>query len=168
MMKNRLSIFQIICIIAASIPPFIDGIVKWIVWVYFPVAENISTKDMSMNNLMNTQIEGFASVLFWMFYISIVLTAIYCVLDIFEIIKNNFVKLSNNKAIIALPSVTLLLYVVMMIIADNHSSTFTYYGQTRYTGVSLGVLAYIELIPLIAVVLVEIYKQTKLVDIGNP
>ncbi len=52
----------------------------------------------------------------------------------------------------------------MMVISGNHSTTFTYYGQTRYTGVSLGVLAYIELILLIAVVLVEIYKQFKLID----
>ncbi len=159
--NKRLCIVQVVLLIIGAILPFIEGIVTWHVWTLYPWPENISSKGMSMDNLMNTQMEGFASLLFWMFYVVLALTAIYIVLDIFEAFNKNGIlgQIGRHKTMIALPTLNVVLYIIMMIVANAHTTDFVWQGQPRNAGVSLGILAYIQLLLLVATTAIEVYKQ---------
>ncbi len=162
-MKTKLSIVQIICAIGAAIIPFIEGSATWVVYRLPPIGGIISESEISLENVMNMQMEGMASLLFWLFYIVLAVTVVYCIMDIFDLFnsKNELKKIANNPAVIALPSLALVLYVIMMIVADNFQSGGDN-DNLRRAGVELGILIYIALIPLAVMVLIEIYKQVNI------
>ena len=62
---------------------------------------------------------------------------------------------------IVLPGASFLLTVIMLVACDKHTDTFKWNGELRYLAVSWGILAYVQLAVLGAVVIIECYKQFK-------
>lgn len=155
-MRKKLSITQIVLLVIAAILPMLDGMFTWITYT---LSDNIGKTEMSLYNLMTVQQIGGGPIIYWLFYVALAVTVVYCVVQLFY--ENN---LTRSKATIALPAITLVLNAIMIIAANAHRDSFEYYGERRYVGVELGVLAYIELILLAAAVVVECYKQIKCVE----
>ena len=152
-MKKRLAIVQIIVLLLSALLPLLDGMFEWTTYTMF---ENLGKKEMSLQNLMTVQQIGGGPLLYWIFYISLAGMLLYCILEIF--FED---KVRKTKAVIAIPIISFLLGILMIITGDAHNDVFNWYGETRYVGVSLGVLAYVELTLLITVPLIECYKQFK-------
>ncbi len=95
--------------------------------------------------------------MYWIFNIALVSLLICCVLRFF--IDNNFLKIKWVELTSAI--VSFVSGITMIIMSCNYSTSFKYNGETRYTAVSMGILAYVEIILLITLVLVELYKQFK-------
>ena len=109
-----------------------------------------------MQNLMTIQRIGGGEFLYWIFYITLVVMLVYCVSDIF--CEDKFI---GKKITIAIPTLSFIFAAIMVISSSNHSDTFVYKGETRYLGVSMNILAYIEIVLLLSIVIVECYKQFK-------
>lgn len=155
-MRKKLSIVQIVLLAVAAILPLLDGMFTWITYT---LLDNIARTEMSLYNLMTVQQIGGGPIVYWLFYLALIATVIYCVVQLFY--ENN---LTRSKATIALPLITLVLNAIMIVSANAHRDSFEYHGEWRYVGVELGVLAYIEVILLVAAVVVECYKQIKCVE----
>ena len=152
-MKKKLAIVQIAAIFLAAILPLVDGMFEWITYNRFT---NISKTDMSLDNLMTVQRIGGGPILYYLFYIALIATAVYCVAQLF--VDH---RLWSSKAMIVLPGASLLLTVIMLVACDKHTDTFKWNGELRYLAVSWGILAYVQLAVLGAVVIIECYKQFK-------
>lgn len=88
---------------------------------------------------------------------------VYCFAELFfeEKLKGNNIV---AKTAIVVPVFSFVVGLIMIIIANNFSKEFTYQGQERHVNVSATVLAYVELVILIIIPLMEFYKQFKCVD----
>ena len=152
-MRKKLAITQICGLFIAAILPLIDGMFEWITYNRFT---NISKTDMSLDNLMTVQRIGGGPALYYLFYIALITTAVYCIAQLF--VEH---RLWRNKAMIVLPGASFLLTVIMLVACDKHTDTFKWDGEVRYLAVSWDILAYVQLAVLGAVVLIECYKQFK-------
>lgn len=152
-MRKKLSITQIIVVLISALLPLLDGMFEWTTYTMF---ENLSKKEMSLQNLMTVQRIGGGPFLYWMFYIALAIMLVYCVADLFS--EEKFI---GKKPTITIPIASLLLGIIMIIAASNHSDTFVWNGETRYVAVSMGVLAYAEIVSLVSVAIIECYKQVK-------
>ena len=152
-MRKKLSIIQIFCLVIMAVLPHIDGMFRWTCYTW---ESNISHKSMNLNNLMTIQQIGGGPLLYYLFYIALVLMAIYCTVELF--IDN---KIFKNKFWIAFPSIMLMLMVIMIIACNNYSDTFDYYGETRMVAVEPMILAYIQLTIILSTIIIECYKQIK-------
>ena len=152
-MRKKLSITQIVIVLLSALLPLLDGMFEWTTYTMF---ENLSKKEMSLQNLMTVQRIGGGPFLYWVFYIALVVMLVYCIADLF--CEDKFV---GKKATIAIPATALLFGVVMIIAASNHSDTFIWNGETRNVAVSMSVLAYAEIVSLVSVAIIECYKQVK-------
>lgn len=152
-MRKKLSVSQIVILLLSALLPLLDGM---FVWTTYTMYQNLSKTDMSLLNLMTVQQIGGGPFLFWLFCIVLVIMLAYCIMDLF--CEEKFI---GKKATIAVPILSLLLGIIMIISSSNHSDTFLWNGETRYVAVSMGILAYIELVLLISVVIIECYKQIK-------
>ena len=152
-MRKKLSITQIIIVLISALLPLLDGMFEWTTYTMF---ENLSKKEMSLQNLMTVQRIGGGPFLYWVFYIALVVMLIYCIADLF--CEDKFI---GKKPTIAIPVASLLLGVIMIIAASNHSDTFVWNGETRYVAVSISILAYVEIVSLVSVAVIECYKQVK-------
>ena len=152
-MRKKLSITQIIIVLISALLPLLDGMFEWTTYTRF---ENLSKKEMSLQNLMTVQRIGGEPFLYWVFYITLVVMLVYCIVDLF--CEDKFV---GKKATIAIPVAALLFGVIMIIVASNHSDTFIWNGETRYVAVSMSNLAYAEIVSLVSVAIIECYKQVK-------
>ena len=152
-MRKRLSITQIIIVLISALLPLLDGMFEWTTYTMF---ENLSKKEMSLQNLMTVQRIGGGPFLYWVFYIALVVMLIYCIADLF--CEDKFI---GKKLTIAIPVASLLFGVIMIIAASNHSDTFVWNGETRYVAVSMSILAYVEIVSLVSVAVIECYKQVK-------
>lgn len=155
--KKILSIVQIVLLFTISILPFIEGMFTW--HAYQQLGSWFSKQTMSLSNLMTTQEIGSGPVSFWAFYIVLVGMVAYCVVNLF--VELPFM---NKKAMIAIPSVLLGLGALMVFTANAHSDSYKYMGLTRYVSVSAEFLAYIFLVLIAAVLVMELYKQFKMND----
>lgn len=152
-MRKKLSITQIIIVLISALLPLLDGMFEWTTYTMF---ENLSKKEMSLQNLMTVQRIGGGPFLYWVFYIALVVMLIYCIADLF--CEDKFI---GKKPTIAIPVASLLFGVIMIIAASNHSDTFVWNGETRYVAVSISILAYVEIVSLVSVAVIECYKQVK-------
>lgn len=152
-MRKKLSITQIIIVLISALLPLLDGMFEWTTYTMF---ENLSKKEMSLQNLMTVQRIGGGPFLYWVFYIALVAMLIYCIADLF--CEDKFI---GKKPTIAISVASLLFGVIMIIAASNHSDTFVWNGETRYVAVSMSVLAYVEIVSLVSVAIIECYKQVK-------
>ena len=152
-MRKKLSITQIIIVLISALLPLLDGMFEWTTYTMF---ENLSKKEMSLQNLMTVQRIGGGPFLYWVFYIALVVMLIYCIADLF--CEDKFI---GKKLTIAIPVASLLFGVIMIIAASNHSDTFVWNGETRYVAVSMSILAYVEIVSLVSVAVIECYKQVK-------
>ena len=152
-MRKKLAITQICGLFIAAILPFIEGMFEWIVYNTYT---NISKTGMSLDNLMTVQQIGGGPMVYYLFYIALIATAVYCIAQLF--VEH---RLWSNKAMIALPGATLLLTVIMLVACDKYADTFNWNGELRKVAVSWGILAYVQLAVLGAVVIIECYKQFK-------
>ena len=152
-MRKKLSITQIIIVLISALLPLLDGMFEWTTYTMF---ENLSKKEMSLQNLMTVQRIGGGPFLYWVFYIALVVMLIYCIADLFR--EDKFI---GKKLTIAIPVASLLFGVIMIIAASNHSDTFVWNGETRYVAVSISILAYVEIVSLVSVAVIECYKQVK-------
>ena len=118
--------------------------------------DNISTTEMSLNNLMTTQQIGGGPYIYWAFHAVLLAIIGYSLLELFF-----EGKAIRKKQIITIPGAALVLCVFMIADSCNYTDTFMWNGETRYVAVSMGFLAYIEIIVLAGVVLIECYKQFK-------
>ncbi|MBR3954372.1 MAG: hypothetical protein IKJ63_02740 [Clostridia bacterium] len=118
--------------------------------------DNISTTEMSLNNLMTTQQIGGGPYIYWVFNAVLIVMIGYCLVELF--FED---KVLRKKQMIAIPGAALVLCVFMIADSCNYTDTFMWNGETRYVAVSMGFLAYIEIIVLAGVVLIECYKQFK-------
>lgn len=161
-MRKKLTVVQIICILISGLLPLWDKMLIWDV-INFPSHEHYATSDKSLSNLMTVQIGGICSFLFWAFCITLLAMIVYCFSELF--FED---KLKNNKAVaktaIVVPVFSFLNGLLMVIIASNYYYIFTWKGQERHASVSATVLAYVELVLLIIIPLIEFYKQFKCVD----
>lgn len=152
-MRKKLSIVQILCLAIIAVLPHIDGMFRWTCYTW---ESNISHKLMSLNNLMTVQRIGSGPILYYLFYVALVLMAVYCIAELF--IDNN---LFVNKFWIATPSILLVFMVIMVIVCNNYSDSFNYYGETRMVAVTPMILAYIQLAIIVSTIIIECYKQIK-------
>ena len=152
-MRKKLSVAQLIGVIIAGLLPLPDGMFIWRTYTMF---DNISKKEMSLNNLMTTQQIGGGPYIYWVFNAVLIVMIGYCIIELF--FED---KVIRKKQMIAIPGVVLLLCVIMIAASCNYNDTFMWYGETRYAAVSMGFLAYIEILVLIGVALIECYKQFK-------
>ncbi len=152
-MRKKLSITQTIIVLFSALLPLLDGMFTWTAYTMF---ENISKKEMSLHNLMTVQRIGGGPFLYWIFYITLAVMLIYCIVDLFGV-----EKFIGKKPTISIPVASLLLGIIMIAAASNHSDTFVWNGETRYVAVSIGVLAYVEIVLLASVAIIELYKQIK-------
>lgn len=152
-MRKKLAIVQICGLFIAAILPLVDGMFEWTSYNMFT---NISKTDMSLDNLMTIQRIGGGPILYYLFYIALIATAVYCVAQFF--VDH---PLWSNKAMIVLSGASFLLTVIMLVACDMHTDTFKWNGELRYIAVSWGILAYVQLAVLGAVVIIEFYKQFK-------
>ena len=152
-MKKKLAITQLCGLFVAAILPLVDGMFEWITYNRFA---NISKTDMSLDNLMTVQRIGGGPILYYLFYIALIATAVYCIAQLF--VEH---RLWSNKAMVVLPGASLLLTVIMLVACDKYTDTFKWNGELRNVAVTWGILAYVQLAVLGAVVLIECYKQFK-------
>ena len=153
-MRKKLSISQVGVVLISALLPLLDGMFQWTTYTMFT---NLSKKEMSLQNLMTVQRIGGGPFLYWMFYITLAIMLIYCIYDLF--CEDKFI---GKKSTIVIPVASLLFGVIMIMTASNHSDTFIWNGETRYVSVSLGVLAYVEIVSLVSVTIIECYKQVKI------
>ena len=152
-MRKKLAITQICGLFIAAILPLIDGMFEWITYNRFT---NISKTEMSLDNLMTVQRIGGGPILYYLFYIALIATAVYCIAQLF--VEH---RLWSNKAMVVLPGASLLLTVIMLVACDKYTDTFKWKGELRNVAVSWGILAYVQLAVLGAAVIIEFYKQFK-------
>ena len=152
-MRKKLSTTQIIIVLFSALLPLLDGMFEWTTYTMF---ENLSKREMSLQNLMTVQRIGGGPFLYWVFYIALVVMLIYCIADLFW--EDKFI---GKKPTIVIPVTSLLLGVIMIIAASNYSDAFAWKGETRYVAVSISVLAYVEIVSLASVAIIECYKQVK-------
>ncbi len=152
-LKKALTITQIICLLDALFLPLVNGMFTWRT---YNMKQNLSNRGMSLNNLMTTQEICGGSFVYWIFNIAAVAMIIYCVIELF--FED---KVQGHKSIIALPAINCLFGLIMIIGCSNHTDRFNWNGEIRYVAVMANILAYIEIVILIAVVLIECYKQFK-------
>ena len=152
-MRKKLAIAQICGLFIAAILPLLDGMFEWITYNTFT---NLSKTDMSLDNLMTVQRIGGGPTLYYLFYIALIATAVYCIAQLF--VEH---RLWSNKVMLALPGASLLLTVIMLVACDKYTDTFKWNGELRKVAVTWGILAYIQLAVLGAVVVIECYKQFK-------
>ena len=152
-MRKKLSITQIIVVLISALLPLLDGMFEWTTYTFF---KNISKIAMSLDNLMTVQQMGGGPFLYWIFYIALIAMIIYCITDLF--CEDKFI---GKKTTITIPAASLILGIIMIITASNHTDTFVWNGETRYVAVSMGLLAYVEIVLLVSITVIECYKQFK-------
>ncbi len=155
--RQIIAVIQIILLVVAAFMPFIENMFIWRTGSLYGSYINIS--HMSLENLMTTQEIGAGPIAFYAFYVILIATILYCLLHIF--IENPWFK---KKFTIALPSLALILSAIMIFSADAYHDSFTYGGDLRIVNVNIEFPAYILLVVIAAVVLLEVYKQVKLAD----
>jgi len=155
-MRKKLTITQLVIVLCSALLPLLDGMFTWIAYNDY---ENISKKSMSLSNIMTVQQIGGGPFLYYIFYIGLALMLAYCLLELF--CENRVV---GQKAFLAIPVLPLVLDAIMMITVDNHTDTYTWEGELRRIAVSLDILAYVGIILLSAVFIIECYKQFKCKD----
>lgn len=153
-MRKKLAIVQICGLFIAGILTRIDGMFKW--HAFNTMFTYNSVKDMSLDNLMTVQCIGGGPMLYYLFYIALIATVVYCVAQLFS---NH--RLWSNKVMIMLPLASFLITAVMVIACDRYHESYKYDGEWRTISVSLETLAYVLLAVLGAVVIIEFYKQFK-------
>ena len=116
-MRKKLAITQICGLFIAAILPLVDGMFEWITYNRFT---NISKTDMSLSNLMTVQRIGGGPILYYLFYIALIATAVYCIAQLF--VEH---RLWSNKAMVVLPGASLLLTVIMLVACDKHTDKRT-------------------------------------------
>lgn len=161
-MRKKLTVIQIICILISGLLTLWDKMFTWRV-INFPSHEHYMTTYHDLCNLMTVQIKGICPFLFWVFCIALIIMIVYCFAELFfeEKLKGNNIV---AKTAIVVPVFSFVVGLIMIIIANNFSKEFTYQGQERHVNVSATVLAYVELVILIIIPLMEFYKQFKCVD----
>ena len=152
-MRKKLSVVQILAILICALLPMLDGMFTWIAYNMY---ENLSKTPMSLSNLMTVQRIGAGPFVYWLFYISLAVMLLYCVLELF--FED---KVGGHRAVIAVPVISLILGILMILTADGHTDTFLWKGETRHVAVTVGVLAYVLVVLLIAIPIIECYKQYK-------
>lgn len=161
-MRKKLTVAQIICILISGLLTLWDKMFTWRV-INFPSHEHYMTTYHDLCNLMTMQIEGICPFLYWVFCATLVIMIVYCFAELFfeeKIRSNNIVA----KTAIAVPVFSFVIGLIMIIIASNFTKEFTYHGQDRHVNVSGTVLAYVELVILLIIPLIEFYKQFKCVE----
>ena len=155
-MRKKLTIVQLVIVLCSALLPLLDGMFTWIAYNDY---ENISNRSMSLSNIMTVQQIGGGPFLYYIFYICLALMLAYCLLELF--CEN---RVLGQKAFLAIPTFPLILDVIMMITVDNHTDTYVWEGEVRRIAVSLDILAYVGIVLLSAVFLIECYKQFKCND----
>lgn len=162
-MRKKLTVVQIICILISGLLTLWDKMFTWRV-INFPSHEHYSTTYHDLCNLMTVQIKGLCPFLYWVFCITLIIMIGYCFAELFfeEKIKNNNII---AKAAIVVPVCSFVVGLIMIIIANDFSKEFTTnFGRERHVNVSATVVAYVELVLLVIIPLIEFYKQFKCVD----
>lgn len=161
-MRKKLTVVQIICILISGLLTLWDKMFTWRT-INFPSHEHVSTTYHDLCNLMTVQIKGICPFLFWVFCVALITMIVYCLAELFfeERLKSNKIV---AKAAIVVPVLSFVIGLIMIIIANDFSKEFTYNGQVRHVNVSATVLAYVELVFLIIIPIIEFYKQFKCVD----
>ena len=157
-MRKKLAVAELCGLIIAAILPLLENMFIWTKYSYV-TSKNYSKEGMSLNNLMTIQQISGGPFLYYVFYAFIIITAIYCVAQLFS-----DHSILQNKATIALPGGSFILALIMLIGCDLHTHNFNYRGELRSVYVSWDVLAYIFLIVLAVVFVIECYKQFKCND----
>lgn len=152
MTKRNLSIIQLLISVVSVILLYIDGMFVWCS-SDMRYASNDKRVPLSFNNIFGTQFElGFFTVLLIAF---IVLCAILSTIIIFK-----HVDKLDNKYMVIIPAITLILFIILGIYAGSYTDTVeSKYLATRYLSVSLGLTFYIEALLLAANTFIECAKQ---------
>jgi hypothetical protein len=153
-MKKKLTVLQIVLILVSFGLPYIDGMFSW--GVSNSMYQLISRTPMSLDNMMNIQLSGFCSVLFWTFLLSLASMLLYLIVSLF---KSEL--LNKHMPVITLSGASVVINMIMIIIANYHRASFKYNGEHRNVSVTVKELAYIALIVLVAIWVVELYKKLK-------
>ncbi len=150
-MNKKLSVVQIILGCLSFILPFLDIMFVWTVYTIF---ENRNKLDMSLYNLMTVQRIGAGPFLFWSFIILLIAIVAYFIIEIFM-----GDKIPNNKISIIVSFLPLLVMILMIITAANHTDTFTSGYEVLNVAVTATIFSYIELMLLGAIGGIECYKK---------
>ena len=155
-MKKKLSIIEIFLALLAILFPFMDSMFTRSVFIYLPKPENISQHSISLQNLMVVQEVAPGPVVYWIFNIVTALMIIYCIYSLFD-----EKKFEGKKALIAIPAISFVLNLIMVICASEYKNSWETNGQTRYGATSMELLGYVQIEILAAILIIECYKQYK-------
>ena len=153
--RKIISIVQIVLLVTISIFPYMDKMFTWSTYAF--LGGDRRDTSLSLSNLMTMQEIGVGPIVFWAFMILLAVMVSYCVLQIFKEFS-----LTRKPITSALPGTMLILGGLMVFSANSYSSIYEYEGNVRRISVSMEIMAYIFLVLLAAVLLLELYKQLKM------
>ena len=158
-MKKKLSVTQVIILLVGCLLPFLDSMFNW---HSSNVFEGYNSKTpIGMQNLFCVQQIAPGEFMFWLFILAMGATTVFFIAQLF----NDQLLWTGNKGTVALPLTSLALGVLLTFCADAHVDSYkAASGFTRTIGVSIGILGWVELVLLAAVVVIEFYKQHKCLD----
>ncbi|MBR0446507.1 MAG: SHOCT domain-containing protein [Oscillospiraceae bacterium] len=159
-MRKKLTVAQSILVIISAILCFTDGTFTWIAYNAY---RNIGSNAKSLNNIMIVQEIGGGPYLYYVYCLGLVLMLGYCLWEMFA-----EERVIGKKVFLAVSALPAIIYAIILIAVDNYHGSYTWEGEIRYNGVSLGILAYIGIIILVAIFVIECYKQFKCNNIRNP
>ncbi|MBE6623964.1 MAG: hypothetical protein E7621_07270 [Ruminococcaceae bacterium] len=149
-MNKKLSVVALLIQIVSVFLLYVDGIFVWYVHNY---ESNISANEYSFNWLINTQFDK--SIFVFLTVFLILLNVAVEIITLFK--EKNFLQ---NKYMLALPIITLVLFVALCMWGDSYSNTFTTeWGEVRHASAGLGLLYYVELVLLGTNILIECLKH---------
>ena len=136
-MKKKLSVIQIILLAAAALLPLSDKMFEHHSYAILDMDFPQHSTNLSLQNMV--QVQGFApSILYTLFYVLVIATAIFLVASLF------FPRLTEGrKAFAALPAGAALIGAVMIIIVHHHSERFMAGGVKVAVYATMGALGYL-------------------------
>ena len=163
-MRKKLTVVQIVCILFSGLLPFFDKMINWKIFdsnMELLVSDHYSLYHVMTENIkgLTVTMKGLGPVIFWLFSATLVFMAVYCFSELFfeEKLKNN--TIIGSKGAIILSILPFILGLIMIIIVNSYSNDFP--AMPAFTSAS--VFAYVELILLAVIPLIELYIIFKFV-----
>ena len=147
--KRNLSIVALVFQLLSAFMLFINGT---FIWHCTNMSRTISKSSYSFSWMIDMQLGK--GLIVWLLLGMIIVNIIVSVITIFK--ENEFL---NQKQMVVLPIIILVLYVILCFWGNSYSMTFEYNGEIRHASAGLGILFYVELVFFSGNVIIEFAKQ---------
>lgn len=153
-LKDGLTLVQLLIGIVCASFVFIPRMIRWVSWSWIDTNYHNVTR-MSLHNYMVEQRMGVHSILFWLFFVSVLCVIIYCIVYLFN--RETALKLKGH----IWSWFPFVLFVIILIVANAYRDTYTYNGNVRQLAIGIDFLGYVEAVLLLFVFGIELYKKIK-------